>query len=659
MANQEESTKGDLSHSSDSRSPLSSGVGDAGGRISRPRRRRILVKIIIVLVAAIVLLATGEILLRLGVGTAAVSGYPLYSLVPDSFTGARYAPNLRLRLAYGEKSKPFRFTTNSMGFRSREVSWTKPPGTFRILCLGDGFTEGFGVNDDQTFPYYLEEIVRGIDKNIEVINAGQSGCGLPECLALIRGYAARLAPDLVILALNAGNDLATSEPSGTLPRHGMAYGARCDRAVAGRLRCSLADRWILVRNPDSRGAALDRWFHRNSLLYRLLSEEALHVRLCRAAMQNLGWIEEKSPRTLAVSESQPAQQFLKEAQKDVEARSEAFLRDLSEIKAIAIGINAQLFVLVIPNRSSLPRFESLWNAPSERLHASWEEQLGRPVGPDDVDKNLPNEQLRQVVGRALVASANLTNLAVEAARYDEFYQLTYAAPGGHFSPDDNLYVALVLCGALTDGRLLGPAITVDKVKAVWRREFSRIQTPFFPPDPPEVKGGQLVLWGFGRGTVASSLETTGGAAGRYEVQGLFSPMLNVQPPCEKAKKGDFIAFRLPLGNRPTTDLLALATEVCFPAMDARLNEAVRFSVSVGDRVIMERSFVAGAQGRWEPLVLGLPVKENATTLTIRVEATRDFDRAPTGEFPLVLRMRRLRIFRFSDRHLMETVLANQ
>jgi hypothetical protein len=437
----------------------------------------------------------------------------------------------------------------------------------------------------------------------------------------------------------------------------MAYGRRCEREGADRWRSDFGNRRILIRTPESGGAALDRRLYRCSALFRAVSDGALRLSPVRALLARLRWIEYGPvPR----AEAPDARPYLKpppEAKAEADHAGE--LERLGEIRASALGVNAQPFILVIPNRLGLPRFEALWDNSFAKWRPTWEKQLGRPLRPDEADRMQPNERWRRIVPQALMASANLTNGAIEAARYDEFYQLTYAAAGGHFTPDDNLYTALALVGAFIDRGLLPHSISIEGLKTVWRRDWSRIQPPFFAPDPPEMKGGQLALWGFGRGTIASSLATTGGAAGRYEVEGAFSTLLNVQPPCERAKKGDYVAFALPLGNRSTSDLLALATEICFPAMDAQLSEAVRLSVRLGDRVIMERSFGGSDQGRWEPLILGLPVKENATTLTIRVEAARDFDRTPTGEFPLFLRMRRLRTFRFSDKLLMETVFANQ
>lgn len=92
--------------------------------------------------------------------------------------------------------------TNSFGLRSPEVAVPKPEGTFRILLLGDSFTFGMRVADDeQIFARRLEQQLRQRypSKQIEVVNGGVlSYCPLLEYLEY-RHYLHALEPNLVIL----------------------------------------------------------------------------------------------------------------------------------------------------------------------------------------------------------------------------------------------------------------------------------------------------------------------------------------------------------------------------------------------------------------------------------------------------------------------------
>jgi hypothetical protein len=71
----------------------------------------------------------------------------------------------------------FTYTNNSLGFRGAREYGPKKPGAFRILLLGDSFTYGIGVNDDQTFAVHLEHYLRENQLAAEVINAGNGGKG--------------------------------------------------------------------------------------------------------------------------------------------------------------------------------------------------------------------------------------------------------------------------------------------------------------------------------------------------------------------------------------------------------------------------------------------------------------------------------------------------
>lgn len=67
------------------------------------------------------------------------------------------------------------FHTNRWGMRDREYEQKKPPSTYRIAMLGPSQAMGFGVADDETFEWVLEdrlndENMGGRYSNIEILN---------------------------------------------------------------------------------------------------------------------------------------------------------------------------------------------------------------------------------------------------------------------------------------------------------------------------------------------------------------------------------------------------------------------------------------------------------------------------------------------------------
>ncbi|MDD5355128.1 MAG: GDSL-type esterase/lipase family protein [Candidatus Omnitrophica bacterium] len=92
-----------------------------------------------------------------------------------------------------------RVSTNSLGFRGKDVSVGKDKQTYRIICLGASPTFGWGVNFQNTYPSLLEQKFKGIypDKDIEVINAGQIGYSSYQGSILLEKYLLGFSPDLI------------------------------------------------------------------------------------------------------------------------------------------------------------------------------------------------------------------------------------------------------------------------------------------------------------------------------------------------------------------------------------------------------------------------------------------------------------------------------
>ncbi len=129
----------------------------------------------------------------------------------------RLAPEAQMR----HKSNEFDyvFQTNKRGLRGPDIPFDKPPGTFRIVVLGDSFIAGYGVSDDNLLTTLLQDRIvaeRGaasaasdaVAPKVEVINVGRVGTSTIRELDLYETLGRRFHPDFVILAYYLGNDLA-------------------------------------------------------------------------------------------------------------------------------------------------------------------------------------------------------------------------------------------------------------------------------------------------------------------------------------------------------------------------------------------------------------------------------------------------------------------
>ena len=166
--------------------------------------KKIFFILIIVFINLAVIIAAGEMYARIKHGgrldmQAEESAYRRadfrlhHSLIPGS----------RGRSVTGEWDVEYRI--NSLGLRDKEFPAGKPEGAYRILVLGDSFTEGYGVQASERFTSVLQKALEGGKKDYEVINAGVASYSpLLEYLYLKeKGLA--LEPDMVILFYDLGD----------------------------------------------------------------------------------------------------------------------------------------------------------------------------------------------------------------------------------------------------------------------------------------------------------------------------------------------------------------------------------------------------------------------------------------------------------------------
>lgn len=123
-------------------------------------------------------------------------------LVPDEYRHHKMVPNSQALL----EQQDFRYIqhVNSLGIRGREVAVDRAPGTYRILMLGDSFTMGKGVEDEQTFSVVLEAALNQAaacrdGRSVEIVNGGTDSYAPILSYIELKRELHVLKPDLVVL----------------------------------------------------------------------------------------------------------------------------------------------------------------------------------------------------------------------------------------------------------------------------------------------------------------------------------------------------------------------------------------------------------------------------------------------------------------------------
>jgi hypothetical protein len=131
-------------------------------------------------------------------------------LVRDATLGHFHAPH------FDGWIKAPEFTTrvqiNGYGLRDRRDSYEKPPGTFRIVLLGDSYVEAVQV---ERWKGVAERLERALNHNasrpVEVINAGVAAYGTGQEYLLLDQIGETLQPDLVLVLFYVGNDVTNND----------------------------------------------------------------------------------------------------------------------------------------------------------------------------------------------------------------------------------------------------------------------------------------------------------------------------------------------------------------------------------------------------------------------------------------------------------------
>jgi hypothetical protein len=247
---------------------------------------------------------------------------------------------------------------NSKGLRGPERDYPKPPGTRRVLILGDSFAEGYYVEEGQSVRAVLEDqLNRAGCGRWEVINGGTLDYSTDQEYLFYKTEGRRYQPDAVVL-LFYYNDLAYNASPAGRGGEGKPYFEVEDGRLVPRNAPVPPSTRGLLNPPAQAGPAPKPW--RGSIALRLLSNRTVDSspRLHRL-LARLGLVELVPP--------EPARElwpFGRDHAREVNDMWERTRHILAALKAEVESHGGRLAVLYVPVRFEVN--DPVWDLTRQR-----------------------------------------------------------------------------------------------------------------------------------------------------------------------------------------------------------------------------------------------------------------------------------------------------
>lgn len=162
-------------------------------------RREFLFGMIVMSFFLMIILGVGELYFRLF-----NPQLPAF-LRPDPVVGTMHFSNYTVR----QDNACMRATTvfNGEGMNDVDHEIEKPDGVYRIAVIGDSYVEAMQLPLQQSFFKRMEKKLQSEGHVVEVLSFGVGGFGTLQEYYLLRDYALKYKPDLVVLSVFTYNDI--------------------------------------------------------------------------------------------------------------------------------------------------------------------------------------------------------------------------------------------------------------------------------------------------------------------------------------------------------------------------------------------------------------------------------------------------------------------
>jgi GDSL-like Lipase/Acylhydrolase family len=195
----------------------------------------------------------------------------------SSIPGVPYLLKTHLRGSWGIGQA----ATDDFGLRNDHPA-AKPAGVYRILMLGDSVTFGFGVDQKQSFPAVLEELLnKNEGARYQVINAGVPGFNIADEGALLPTLLTRYKPDLVLWTIvsNDYDDSLGIDDGGRITASNADYVVDVNHLSSwgydGRPYIDVDDfRRSMLPRVSARADTWDSWLRSHLFVYSMVANRA-------------------------------------------------------------------------------------------------------------------------------------------------------------------------------------------------------------------------------------------------------------------------------------------------------------------------------------------------------------------------------------------------
>jgi len=287
---------------------------------------------------------------------------------------------------------------NALGFRDREFQ-AQRNDAYRIVAVGDSTTFGWGVNIDDTWVKKLEAHLRQRGLHVEVANLGQGGSYPKRYADVIDRALPILKPDLVLIGVLQGDDLAQGEEDLDIPPRRLSEPTQSlsfRSTFLGIIRVILPNLAVLVQSTQTTAQI---WKRQVTALTTSNEAGKLTFASLEPDIQQLYRQGNLNPGLLAGAIRSPRHMMTTMNLDEPFTRSliAEMSRHLSRIRTLAANQGAEVVVLSIPTREYMDRFD-----------LDQYRRLGFQVSDEMLNSTAPDDAIRIAAEKAGLPFASVT-----------------------------------------------------------------------------------------------------------------------------------------------------------------------------------------------------------------------------------------------------------